>query len=69
MYFSIFKETFSILTRRYIANEKNNKIGKSSVWTNPGIMSKWGITEIKNKTYKGEKLLSLFIFNPHHLRY
>jgi hypothetical protein len=31
MYFSIFKETFSILKRRYIANEKNNKIGKSSV--------------------------------------
>ena len=23
-------------------------------------------TEIKNKKYKGEKLLSLFIFNPHH---
>ena len=55
-----------MLKRRYIANEKNNKIGKSSVWTNPGIMSKWGITEIKNKKYKGEKLLSLFIFNPHH---
>ena len=54
-----------MLKRRYIANEKNNKIGKSSVWTNPEIMSKWGINEIKNKTYKGEKFLSLFIFNPH----
>ena len=50
MYFSIFKETLSILKRRYIANEKNIKIGKSSVWTDPGIPSKWGITEIKNKT-------------------
>ena len=46
--------------------DKNNKIGKSSVWTIPGIISKWGMTEIKNKIYKGEKLLSLFIFNPHH---
>ena len=66
MYFSIFKETFRILIRRYDAAKKNNKIGKSSVWTIPGIISKWGMTEIKNKIYKGEKLLSLFIFNPHH---
>ena len=66
MYFSIFKETFRILIRRYVAAKKNNKIGKSSVWTIPGIISKWGMTEIKNKIYKGEKLLSLFIFNPHH---
>ena len=69
MYFLIFKETFLIFIRGYIAVKKNNKIGKSSVWTIPGIMSKWGMIEIKNKTYKGEKLLSLFIFNPHQLRY
>ena len=66
MYFSIFKETFWLLIRRYIAAKKNNKIGKSSVCRNPGIMLKWGMTEIKNKKYKGEKLFSLFIFNPHH---
>ena len=58
-----------MLIRRYIAVKKNSRTGKSSVWIIPGIISKWGITEIKNKTYKGEKLLSLFIFNPHHLRY
>ena len=55
-----------MLIRRYIAAKKNNKIGKSSVWKIPGIMSKCGMTEIKNRTYKGEKLLGLFIFNPHH---
>ena len=55
-----------MLIRRYIAAKKNNKIGKSSVWRNPGIMLKWGMTEIKNKKYKGEKLFSLFIFNPHY---
>ena len=55
-----------MLIRRYIAVKKNSRTGKSSVWIIPGIISKWGITEIKNKTYKGEKLLSVFIYNPHH---
>ncbi len=64
MYFSIFKE-ISLLIIKYIAIKKNNKIGKSSVCISPGTILKCGINEIKNKMYKGEKLLSVFIYYPH----
>ena len=50
----------------------NKKIGTIVSKANSNIFAALNINfvnEIKNKTYKGEKLLSLFIFNPHHLRY
>ena len=66
MYFSIFSEKFSLLANRYIAATKNRNTGTSSVCINPGMRSKWGIIEMKKRKYKGERLLSVFIYNPHY---
>ena len=65
MYFSIINEKFLLLTNRYIAPTKNSNTGTSSVWINPGMRLKCGIIEMKKRKYKGERLLSLFIYNPH----
>ena len=61
MYFSIFNEKFLLLKNTYSAPTKNSNTGTSSVWINPGIRSKCGIIEMKNRKYKGERLLSVFI--------
>ena len=53
------------MIRKYIPIKKNKNTGKSSVWISPGIILKWGMIEIKNKMYNGEKLLGVFIYNPH----
>ena len=66
MYFSIINEKFLLLTNRYSAAAKNNNTGTSSVWINPEMRSKCGIIEMKKRKYKGEKLLSVFIYNPHY---
>ena len=66
MYFSIFSEKFSLLANRYIAATKNRNTGTSSVWTNPGMISKCGIIEMRKRKYKGERLLNVFIYNPHY---
>ena len=66
MYFSIINEKFLLLTNRYIAPRKNSNTGTSSVCINPGMRSKWGIIEMKKRKYKGERLLSVFIYNPHY---
>jgi len=65
MYFSIFSEKFLFFTNKYTAPIKNSNTGTSSVWINPGMRSKCGIIEIKKRKYKGERLLSVFIYNPH----
>ncbi len=66
MYFSIINEKFLLLRNRYIAPIKNSNTGTSSVWINPGMRSNWGIIEMKKRKYKGERLLSVFIYNPHY---
>ena len=66
MCFLIFNEKFLLLTNRYIAPTKNSNTGTSSVWIKPGMRSKWGIIEMKKRKYKGERLLSVFIYNPHY---
>ena len=69
MYFLIFKEKLTLFTNKYSENITKSNTGKSSVWINPGIKSKCGIIGIKKRKYNGEKLLSVFIYNPHHFKF